>query len=177
MELTIPTEDSHWSLRFVDVWRPFPQQVVANATYKVIRFFYPPFALEAVHVTHVVGDPELNGLNAALFLGCPLLLASFGYAVYKYKLKKKRVVRTSPARLNELEERMIAKYGPEYKKGIWKRKDIPDPLLEGKKTTEPESSDKFDEEVKCHLDNQIDLVEQIDNTIRERSGLRIQTAQ
>jgi len=87
MELTVPPEDAHWSLKFVDIWKPFPQQIVANATYKVIRFFYPPFAVEAVDVTHVVSDPELNGLNVALLLGFPLFLASIGYGVYKYVLK------------------------------------------------------------------------------------------
>uniref|UniRef100_A0A6P4EI95 Uncharacterized protein LOC108041326 n=1 Tax=Drosophila rhopaloa TaxID=1041015 RepID=A0A6P4EI95_DRORH len=213
-ELTVPSEDSHWSLRFVDIWKPFPQQIVANATYKVIRFFYPPFALEAVDVTHVVSDPELNGFNVGLFLGCPLMLGCIAYAVYKYLLKVERKVRKPPARLNELEETMTAKYGPEYKQGIWERKDIPDPLLERHTPTEPsaqcnleahwlpESIDNFinvdtskkssktnvtfNEEVNCRLfdgstqmdlgaDKQTDLVEQIKNTIRERSGSKTKT--
>ncbi|XP_043650187.1 uncharacterized protein LOC122618110 isoform X3 [Drosophila teissieri] len=84
MEITIPPPDSHWSLRCVDIVKPFPDQTVANATYKVIRFFYPPFALETVDVTHVVSDPELNSLNVGLFVGFPLFLACIGYGMFKY---------------------------------------------------------------------------------------------
>ncbi|XP_037721380.1 uncharacterized protein LOC119554510 [Drosophila subpulchrella] len=148
MEITVPPEDAHWSLKFVDIWKPFPQQIVANATYKVIRFFYPPFAVEAVNVTHVVSDPELNGLNVALLLGFPLFLAGIGYGVYKYVLRVNRVVRKAPARLDELEARMKAKYGPEYKQGIWKRRDIPEPFLDLKSPCEPVVQSKHDLETK-----------------------------
>ncbi|XP_016959273.1 uncharacterized protein LOC108030737 [Drosophila biarmipes] len=148
MELTVPPEDAHWSLKFVDIWKPFPQQIVANATFKVIRFFYPPLGVEAVDVTHVVSDPELNGFNVALLMGFPLFLASIGYAVYRYVRKVDRVVREAPARLDELEARMRAKYGPEYKQGIWKRRDIPDPYLESKNPSEPVVHSKHDLESK-----------------------------
>lgn len=84
MDITVPPPDSHWSLRFVDIVKPFPKHTLANATYKIIRFFYPPFALETVDVTHVVSDPELNSLNVGLFVVVPLILACIGYGVYKY---------------------------------------------------------------------------------------------
>nr|XP_017004234.2 uncharacterized protein LOC108062182 isoform X2 [Drosophila takahashii] len=215
MEITVPPEDSHWSLRFVDIWKPFPKEKLANATYKVIRFFYPPFAVEAVDVTHVVSDPELNGFNVALLLGFPLFLACIGYGVYTFMLKN-HLVREPPAQLDELEDRMRAKYGPEYKQGIWKRSDILDPLLESRNPSEPavqsqhdresestnvfveahwlpesienfiESSKEsskasvtFSEKVKCRLyegssqmDFHSDLVGQIKNTVKERSGLK-----
>ncbi|XP_043650186.1 uncharacterized protein LOC122618110 isoform X2 [Drosophila teissieri] len=39
---------------------------------------------------------------------------------------------------------MKAKYGPEYKQGIWKRKDIPDPLLLTNDPSEPVAKSKHD---------------------------------
>ncbi|XP_039485059.1 uncharacterized protein LOC120447627 isoform X1 [Drosophila santomea] len=144
MEITVPPPDSHWSLRFVDIVKPFPDQTVANATYKVIRFFYPPFALETVDVTHVVSDPELNSLNVGLFVGFPLFLACIGYGMFKYARNVHSVPKERPFKLYELEKRMKAKYGPEYKQGIWKRKDIPDPLLLTNDPSEPVEKSKHD---------------------------------
>ncbi|XP_033161522.1 uncharacterized protein LOC117141911 [Drosophila mauritiana] len=148
MDISVPPPDSHWSLRFVDIEKPFPKKTLANATYKIIRFFYPPFALEAVDVTHVVSDPELNSLNVVLCVVVPLMLACIGYAVYNYVRNEHTVAKRPPLKLYELEQRMKEKYGPEYKQGIWKRKDIADPLL---LTNNPsESKAKFRESSNDH---------------------------
>ncbi|XP_017072305.2 uncharacterized protein LOC108108707 [Drosophila eugracilis] len=164
VEVTVPPVDSHWSLKFVDIWKPFPKKTLANATYKVIRFFYPPFALEKVNVTQVVEDPELNALNVGLFL-LPLLVAFLVYGGYKYLRKESdresvqsRVVREEPPQLDELEERMKTKYGPEYKQGIWKRKDIPDPPfqrapLTSQSTLDYESQSSYDIELPESMEN------------------------
>ncbi|XP_026832631.1 uncharacterized protein LOC6544137 isoform X2 [Drosophila erecta] len=143
MEISVPPPGSHWSLRFVDILKPFPDQTVANATYKVIRFFYPPFALETVDVTHVVSEPELNSLNVGLFVGFPLFLGCIGYAMYKYA-RNRPVAKEPPFKLYELEKRMRDKYGPEYKQGIWKRRDIPEPLLLTNDPSEPVAKSKHE---------------------------------
>ncbi|XP_017042205.1 uncharacterized protein LOC108088766 [Drosophila ficusphila] len=202
MEVIVPPENSHWSLRFVDVWKPFPERIVANATYKVLRFFYPPFAMEAVDVTHVVSDPELDCLNVGLYLVFPFLLACLCFNAYRVVKKPRKVVKQPPVRLTELEQRMYAKYGSEYKLGIWRRKDISDPLLkksisdiqkmlpeafEGNHCLRESAEDivkgnvTFNEEVKCRLfekssqlnivaDKLVDMVGQINTTVKERSG-------
>jgi len=49
------------------------------------------------------------------------------------------VAKRTPLKLYELEQRMKDKYGPEYKQGIWKRKDISDPLLLTTDPSEPKA--------------------------------------
>lgn len=87
MAVIIPPKDAHWSLRFVDILKPFPNQTLANATYKVIRFLYPPFAQEALKITHEVSNPELSNTFIGVFLVLVLLFTSAGLVVFM-RLKK-----------------------------------------------------------------------------------------
>ncbi|XP_020816393.1 uncharacterized protein LOC110190336 isoform X2 [Drosophila serrata] len=94
-ELIVPSSSSHWSLRLVDTKKPFPNHILANVTYKIARFFYPPFAVGAVDFTHVVSNPELNAFNVGLFLSFSVFLPCFIYAVWLNFLKPNTAARKS----------------------------------------------------------------------------------
>ncbi|EDV41347.1 uncharacterized protein Dana_GF10976 [Drosophila ananassae] len=144
MAVIIPPEDAHWSLRFVDILKPFPNQTVANATYKVIRFLYPPFAQEALSITHEVSNPELSNAFMGLLLVFALLCTSAGLVVFMRLKKPKPAAKVPSERLQELEHRIKTKYGSQYKLGIWERRDIPDPIPAKKRALglEPDSNEK-----------------------------------
>ncbi|XP_017105815.2 uncharacterized protein [Drosophila bipectinata] len=133
MALTLPPEDAHWSLRFEDIGKSYPNQTTANATYKVISFLYPPFAQEALKITHKVSSPELcpSFVGACLAV---LFLTSASLVGYMHMKKPKPVVKKPSEALVQLERRMEMKYGSQYKQGIWERQDIPDPILPKKRS-------------------------------------------
>ncbi|XP_030373221.1 uncharacterized protein LOC115623151 [Scaptodrosophila lebanonensis] len=119
--------DEVWKLRFVDIIKPYPNHTLANVTFKILRFFYPPSALQMVDIRHVVQNPKLSHWNATMFVGFTILMGVMSYLIYKHYFEIKPIVREEPERLNELETRMKQKYGSEYKLGIWQRKDLPVP--------------------------------------------------
>ncbi|KAH8335111.1 hypothetical protein KR074_008347, partial [Drosophila pseudoananassae] len=129
MTLTVPPEDAHWSLRFEDIWRSVPNQTVANVTYKLFCFLYPPFAKEALKITHKVSSPELSSSFVCACLGVLMFFTSASLIVNMFMKKPKPVTKKPSEELQQLELRMEKKYGPQYKLGIWERQDIPDPFL------------------------------------------------
>ncbi|KAH8236154.1 hypothetical protein KR032_010035 [Drosophila birchii] len=164
-ELIVPTTSSHWSLRLVDAKKPFPNHILANVTYKIVRFFYPPFAFEAVDVTHVVSNPEVNAFNVVLFLSFSFFVVFVGW---KYFLKPQARTKSESEKKNNTVD--LAD----------KTTNV---LMEPKWLTESKDSifdatlgkdDKEIDDVRCRpkkdLDggNQNDLVKQIDRAVWER---------
>ncbi|SPP76347.1 uncharacterized protein LOC117580232 [Drosophila guanche] len=108
MEVSVPSPDAHWTLEFRDIAKPFPQEKVANATFKVIRFLYPPFALGMVDVIPVVNDPQPDCANIFLVLGIAFVLGLLlVYVTYTCKFP----VKPSPSIENRTMER----------RGFWDR--------------------------------------------------------
>ncbi|KAH8286080.1 hypothetical protein KR054_002285 [Drosophila jambulina] len=162
-ELIVPTRSSHWSLRLVETKKPFPNHILANVTYKIIRFFYPPFALEAVDLTHVVSNPEVNAFNVGLFLSFSLFLPCVVYAGWKYFQEARPAVPKWTDPLLEQQE----------------RKNTPEPQLAGSldqsdKTTNVLMEPKWLIESKTSFidaqdgDKRDDLADQIDRAVWER---------
>lgn len=74
------------SVRFVEIAKPYPKTIIANVTFKILRFIYPPFGHEALEVTYEVTlpDPDEWSLRACYICLSLLLLILSTCFVYKY---------------------------------------------------------------------------------------------
>ncbi|XP_022219658.2 uncharacterized protein LOC111072235 [Drosophila obscura] len=116
MSVCVPSPDAHWTLKFRDFRKPFPASKVANATFKVIRFLYPPFALGGTDIIPVVDDPQLDFALIFLIFWIALILGRLSYAAYRIMF----LVQHSPA----------SKVRSKRQRGFWDRYGTDDPLLD-----------------------------------------------
>ncbi|KAH8293354.1 hypothetical protein KR018_011200, partial [Drosophila ironensis] len=131
MNLFKSPNSGHWSYNFINVLRPAPSNWYVRFSDNVVRFLFPPFGVEKVQVTQQVKDPVPNLLNVGIFVGCVVIMVVV-FIVFKTRKTVSDTVKRKPfvpcPKLQEQAARMKAKYGSEYKLGIWRRKDIVDPL-------------------------------------------------
>ncbi|EDW70295.2 uncharacterized protein Dvir_GJ11631 [Drosophila virilis] len=81
------------SLRFVEIAKPYPNTIIANVTFKILRFIYPPFGHKALEVTYEVTlpDPDEWSLRACYICLSLLLLILSTCFVYKYFWRTKSI--------------------------------------------------------------------------------------
>ncbi|BFG02355.1 uncharacterized protein DMAD_01877 [Drosophila madeirensis] len=90
MAVSVPPPGAHWTMEFRDTLKPLPQDKVAKACFKVIRFLYPPFAIDMVDVIPVVNDPQPDFGNIFLALGIAFVLGLLlVYVIYRRKFPLK----------------------------------------------------------------------------------------
>ncbi|XP_022219659.2 uncharacterized protein LOC111072236 [Drosophila obscura] len=132
MFVSAPPYDAHWNVEFKDVLKPFPNGKLANATFKIMRFLYPPYAVGVMDVIPVVDDPQPNFAAISLVLGTALVLGFLCYAAYRRKF----LVKHSPA----------SEAPSKRQKGFWDRYGIPDGHCESEEDTEEENGITSEEE-------------------------------
>ncbi|KAH8322100.1 hypothetical protein KR059_002722 [Drosophila kikkawai] len=170
-DIIVPPLRSHWSLRVVDIIKPFPDNVPANVTFKIVRFFYPPFAVELVNVIPVVDNPELNLIDVGLFL-------TFVFLTYVLCARWNYFLKAKPYRLPEQQAKSASE-----KKQLAGDINLPDNatnvIMEPQQLTESDDhfidTEEYEEnddiwyrsQMDLNGDKQHDLAGQLNRAVRE----------